>query len=257
MRLAARRWAVAWRIVIALAALGAAAWKSLIDLKVFAGTTQLGIALVVFPASLVAVESIRSAVAAYRRPQTEQDRNQILLLLRGAILTISDVTHVPEREIGANLFRIRRAWYAPWNCHLHRMLHERMSFSPQPSSVKWTRGKGVIGAAWENRQTQVANLTRLPAELAAVVDEATFQLIDESTRGGFTYAEFQGLRGKYAEALASPVLSHDGTRVIGVVSFDIPSTVRSPAPGALLDDARVIGAAEEVSSFLANSIERA
>lgn len=252
-----RLWNIFWRALIALIALGAAAALAAVEQNLLTASPMATFLLAVIPPIVVAVEASRSAWEAYRQPIKERDRRHILVLLRGAILSIGDVTGVQDREVGANVYRVVRRWYWPWRQHLSLVAHERFSASPQPSSVRWTANKGVIGEAWSAKRTVSADLTAEDQALKSVTDEASFKALSGALKQGFSFSEFNSIRGKYAEALACPIFDGANQAVIGMLSVDIPSTVTAPAPGALLTGATVHEVVEGTARILSLPLERA
>lgn len=155
-------------------------------------------------------------------------------------------------EILADLERIVRRAFIPINAHLRdvpinqlgvhiwttqgddlkRLIKFRMEQQRIETPIKWCRGKGAIGIAWEHVRAVTADLTELYEE-ADTMDAATFDAHDREHRYGLTHSEVL-VGARYKSVLAWPLAA--GSDVIGVLSVDCDVTGQARQLSALRDD---------------------
>ena len=85
----------------------------------------------------------------------------------------------------------------------------------KPSGVRWVKGKGVIGRAWETGDALVADLRGLQA--TAAKGEAAFASLSPEDTWGLSWEDVSHTRG-YTAIYAAPLKK--GRRVIGCVTAD-------------------------------------
>jgi hypothetical protein len=141
------------------------------------------------------------------------------------------------RDVGIHVWRVGGPPFA-------RRLHRAQQFllrQRQPSHVRFTKGKGLIGKVWS---TGVPDIKDLEVDYARVAAEADFMHLAEEDRLGLSWEEFQRT-SRYTAVWASPLFrrSDFDDRVVGVVSIDIQAShvfdelaqATTAAPGPELD----------------------
>lgn len=163
------------------------------------------------------------------KERAQQDRRQALL---SALVTINKIApDVDLTELGLNAFMVRRDGWRRDEI-LQRVERYRLSDSPHPSKVRFTRGKGIIGTCWANQRPEYINWQPIAERYSGrALTDQEFADIREVTRAGFTRADFLSLVGKYAEIHAVPIVAEDG-ELLGVLALD--REARDPLDGQQL-----------------------
>lgn len=263
----ARLW---WHVVIAAAVLGAAVLHGFGEFHLLrhvgwlhAGSTQFwgvtGVALVVF------VDSSIRARHEYKRPAAEVARVRVRKPALGALITVAAMTKWNEcdgeeglcfqrrlQDLGANVFIAgrRRLWRQP---RLRRLERIRLTDYPQPSSVHFSQGKGVVGLCWRNARPEHVDWSPIARRWGSSdLSGDEWAKIPEEDKYGFTRDEFVAMAGKYAEILAVPVTEPDGT-LLGCLAVD---RVYDPTQddATVLNDHGVIRAVTVAASSIADVI---
>jgi hypothetical protein len=162
-------------------------------------------------------ESLRTVIGGFVRERQLSQARWISETLRALLVQVVKASQLDWTDVGVNAFLVRRQYRWIGRKVLKRVGRERIKSVPPPSSVVWTRGKGVIGACWEHGIDVGIDLN----EYFASVEESTaeeWSALSDEERLRMTYEEFQRTR-HYGVVVATPVLDRAG-RVIGVVSAD-------------------------------------
>jgi hypothetical protein len=162
-------------------------------------------------------ESLRTAIGGFVRERQLREARWFSETLWALLVQVVQASKLDWTDVGVNAFLVRRRYRWIGRKVLKRVGRERIRSLPPPSSVVWTRGKGVIGACWEHGIDVSLDLNAHFAGVEESTAEEWSQLSDEE-RLGLTYEEFQRTR-HYGVVVATPVLDRAG-RVIGVVSAD-------------------------------------
>ena len=158
--------------------------------------------------------------------------------MRSAIISISHLTQVDADLFGCNIWAIRTHRRSDV---LKRQGRLRLSDYPQPDSVLWSKGKGVIGRCWEDRDVVYKNWTATQARWAQTEEmtDADWKALSKRDRWGFDQGEYLRLVRKYSQILAVPIKDDDGN-VLGCISVDIATGATAPAGCLEQDDMRTI-----------------
>jgi hypothetical protein len=154
-----------------------------------------------------------------RRTSLEREDNVRSLLVPSLVFIVRNC-QAPWDLTGVQAYLVT-GWL--WRKRQVRVAKVRLVSSPE-SGVRWTKGKGLIGVCWETRTNQIVDLAQPPfSELAGKTKEE-WLLIDERTRYGLSFADFQALGSKYGIVAAVPIMSNSG-KYIGCVTMDLPPGV--------------------------------
>lgn len=232
---------------MAVLVLVAAAVKGVIDSKVWNDApTWILLTLLITIGVATFRDNFTAARATFTRPVRARQHADIQKVMIAALASISKARNVPLEELGASIFvirpglrllpaRLRDRWN--WSCaYLDRTHRVRLTDSPQPTDVDWTRGKGAIGRCWETEKRHYVYWLGIAARYGnAELDEASFRRIRQKTTQRMTLREFRAIVDKYAEILTVPMKQEDG-KVVGVVSVDLARGGRTASMGRALDD---------------------
>ena len=117
--------------------------------------------------------------------------------------------------------RIRKPIWPFGKTRLERLLRLQLLIKVA-SGIVWRPGVGVVGQCIQRGEDVVENLATLDEQLASVTPDEWDSLGDDLTYG-FTYAEFQRVRGKWRGPGQSDDQAPLGSRVVGCVSVDGPA----------------------------------
>lgn len=148
-------------------------------------------------------------------------RRSIDALVLGGLVDIIKLNEkkLPWDKVGISVFvvRRRRLWFVGVE-RLDRVTRAKVGVS-NPSSIVWTRGKGVIGECWETGEDVGRNFARDYALLDGCT-RPTWDALSADFRQGLSYEEFLKTKG-HGAVVAVPILNERG-RFRGCVSIDAP-----------------------------------
>lgn len=235
------------KVLAAVLAAAVGAGLALQGAEVWSPSDSVVVSLIVTAAVLAGGSTAISAVSEFRTRRLGARRDFADAILTGALWAVVDATGFDYRSLGLAAYRIQRVWWAPWRRRLARIHRVRAHFRPAASGVRWTLGKGVIGACISQQQVVAQDLRTDYEALWPCSEEEWNTVAPPEARLGLTYAEFLDVRGKYDVVVAAPILDVSGatTRAVGCVALDGPS-------GSLerLDDDDVLGLLDWVAQGL-------
>lgn len=120
-------------------------------------------------------------------------------------------TNLPLRYVGIQIWLIHRGCLR----RASRFLIE----DRRPSSVAWTRGKGVFGVAWQQKAPVIMDLDADLYQRAST--EAEFNALPDEIRLGLAWDEVQRTR-RYKVVYAAPLFNRDerDPKIVGLLSVD-------------------------------------
>lgn len=182
------------------------------------------------------VDTIVRGLHSHRAPLREADHRDVQQLATQVLQDVSKAANVDITKVGVCVWVISS--YRPflWRPRLKRILRFRLDVSAAtPTAVDWTRGKGVIGRAWETGKKQHVDWRPIAARYPGAISDAEWTRIPADTRWGFTREEFEAVRDKYAEVLALPIADSHAPELYGVLSVDLPMDAVPPDGISRLD----------------------
>lgn len=242
-----------WRTVRAttsalagVAAALATAYLALVNGKVWDGTDRQKFWAVAVIAAVAIGSSLARPVRIVVLGKQVKQSNKIHAALRGLPWAISKQTQgaVPVPSLGASAWLIK-GWGRNHQ-YLKNIGRERVEDVPGPSSVTWTKGKGVLGRAWLEERAQIVDVGKIDARHGRCTAEQWAKVRDD-TRMGLSFDEYRKVRGKYGTVVVAPMFDPRNSKVIGFVSLDAPSGVH-PA----LEAADAVGAVSSAAKVIAN-----
>jgi hypothetical protein len=182
----------------------------------FASTLLIAGVLVAF------VTAAEAAVDQRRHGRVAELREQARAVLAPLLLELEEATGINARQLGVAAYRIRKPIWPFGKERLERLLRLQLLIRVA-SGIVWRPGVGVIGQCVLRGEDVVENLATLDEQLGSVSPEDWASLGPDLTYG-FSYNEFQRVRGKYGVVLASPMIRETplGSRVVGCISVDGP-----------------------------------
>jgi hypothetical protein len=138
------------------------------------------------------------------------------------LIELEESTGVSARQIGVAAYRLRPKFFPGRRRRLERLVRLQLVIRVS-SGIAWRAGVGVIGQCVERGEDVVENLAALDGQLGNI-SEADWNELPADLSYGFTYEEYQRVRGKYDVVLATPMIRETplGSRVIGCVAVDAP-----------------------------------
>jgi hypothetical protein len=125
---------------------------------------------------------------------------------------------LPLRHVGIHIWIVSGPLFAR---HLRRRAKFLLIGERAQSGIRWTKGKGVVGAAWDRRTGVIRNLDGIRERART---EERFAALPEDDRLGLDWSEFQAVP-QYAAVYAAPLYDRTRTNgsseVRGVVAIDL------------------------------------
>lgn len=125
---------------------------------------------------------------------------------------------LPLRDVGVRIWIVGGP---PWARHLKRGASFLLSGERSQTGIRWVRGKGVVGTAWEKRLNTIGDLATVRATVGT---PAEYEVLDVSDRYGISWEEFQRTPS-YQAVFAAPLYSRSSTSgdppVRGVLAIDL------------------------------------
>lgn len=173
-------------------------------------------------ATIVALDGGFSLRRAKRVARDEAMKSEIRRVILGVLKTLSESTEINIVYLGGSVFTYKKTRKGFKLVPLERY---RLDDYPPRSNVQWSGAKGAIGAAADSRKTVHCDWVDLSKALNCKdgSPDEIIAALDPSERFGFTDEELREMAGKYYESLATPILSVDGTKLLGILAIDIPN----------------------------------
>jgi len=125
---------------------------------------------------------------------------------------------LPLRYVGVRIWSVGGPFFAR---HLRRKASFFLSGDRGQSGIRWTKGKGVLGAAWEQRREVIHDIAAIRDRAR---DEQGFEALPPEDKMQLSHKEFLSMR-QYEVVYASPLYSRAQTSsdpaVRGVIAVDI------------------------------------
>ena len=198
-------------------------------------------------AVVVLINTLGDLVVQRSSVKGEGRRTDIRKAVTSALITISEESQVPIKDLGANVFLVSRSKVR--KKRLERIERVRLSETPLPSNVAWFEGKGLIGRCWNNERVEHVSWSKIARRWSGKdISEERWGSIPDADKQGFTKAEFVSMVGKYAEILAVP-LQDANDKFMGCLAID--RIWRSGQPDlSVLNSSQVEGVATEAAAIL-------
>jgi hypothetical protein len=230
-----RAWGIAWRVVVAVIVLAVLIYQAAVEVGWAPERPTPQFWALVTVAVAAFLEAVTGAWSRFRTPSAQRSHKAIQKAVLASLKSVCQVTGLDLTVVGGSVFVVRRRFLrAP---RLHRVERYRLSDYPQASKVDWVQGKGAIGLAWRDMTPHhVSWIGVVEGSGDGPVTEAQFGALDPDLRYGFTFEEFRTVYDKYAEVLAVPIVSEDGSRCLGVYAIDVPRDPEGRQRGDELDN---------------------
>lgn len=213
-----------WRVVAAAVAAAAGLGLGLVRTDVWEPPQDLVVALIIAGVLVAFLTATEAAVDQYRHGHVHELREQSRAVLAPLLMELEDITGVSTRDLAVAAYRLQPSIVPFRKPRLERLIRMQLVIRVT-SGIAWRAGVGVIGQCVERGEDVVENLAALDAQLADVTAEEWAELPVDLTYG-FSYDEYQSVRGKYEVVLATPMIKDTplGSRVIGCIAVDAPAT---------------------------------
>jgi len=221
--------AVIYRVLFAAAGLSVVVLHALIENKVVDWSRWIVVAAAIAVGALAFIDNVRVIFYKYQAYEREKARSEMHKPLIGALDFITDYHKAPLKTLGVSVFAIRRAWRFKWRIvpwwgkQLKQVFRFRVSGYPPDVAVRWTKGKGAVGACWEKGIAVIHNrreAARLYGSNGQPPTKQNYDVLPEQVRCGFTYNEFIQTIDNWGEILAMPITEDKTGRFLGVLSID-------------------------------------
>lgn len=256
-----KRWLVGiGSALLALAAAALIVFETLLQMNIYKDPKWIPLTIVGVVAVGTLATNIRSTINVVTASEREKTRLRIYQACVAAAAVTSNHTGVDVLTIGVSAYKTvrrpgfcKRLWPLTIKVKLGRVARCRVADLPQPSNVRWTKGKGAIGTCLQSEHWQHKNWSPIVALFpSGTPTEAQFGALTDDDRAGLTYKEFVRIYDKYAEILAVPIMSVGGSQIVGVVAVDRPYDASHATP--VLDSPSVLAAAETAAVAICTDV---
>jgi hypothetical protein len=127
--------------------------------------------------------------------------------LKGLLVSLAQDTSIPWTEIGLTTFIVRWTVRHPFGRVQVRVARLRMRGTPRPTSVLWTRKKGVLGRCWRNRRDEDVDHHHQYLKYVNCTKKQ-WKGLDQDVREHLSYDDFLAIR-EFGYVLATPIFDHD------------------------------------------------
>lgn len=169
-------------------------------------------------AVIVALDGVWGLFRERQLRITAEKTKDIEKAVLGVLKVLAPYTGIDIVYLGGTVFGRRKKLLGSFK--LKTLLRYRLDDYPPPSGIKWQGEKGAIGYAVERKAFVHANWVEYSAALNAGHD--VLADIPEDQRFGFSDEELRLMVERYYESLATPIMSADGSKVLGILAVDIP-----------------------------------
>jgi hypothetical protein len=185
------------------------------------------VAAIICVAAVSIAGTVRSVIQDKLRSEWKKKRESLAEAMDGALLSAADecLGHMNGRMIdnvksfNIGLFVIQgKKW---WRCDRRVLIPElrRGLGIHQPSNVKWTYGKGVVGQVWQTKREKFLDLNPIIDRHGHATRE-DWSTVRETTRQGLDFDDWQATRGKYGTIVGVPVFDNSD-KLVGVLALDV------------------------------------
>ena len=211
-------WRVSASVIVAAAGIG----LGLNEMGTWTLPSRFAASLLVAGVLVGFLTAAEAAVDQRRHGRVAELREQARAVLAPLLLELEEQTGINARELGVAAYRIRKPIWPFGKTRLERLLRLQLLIKVA-SGIVWRPGVGVVGQCIQRGEDVVENLATLDEQVGGVSPDVWNGLGSDLTYG-FSYAEFQRVRGKYGVVLASPMIKETplGSRVVGCISVDGP-----------------------------------
>lgn len=180
------------------------------------------VVLGVVAAAIVAIDGVWSLAKAKKVKANEAVTSEIRRVILGVLKVLSENTGINIVYLGGSVFKYKKTRKG---FKLESLERFRLDDYPPRSNIKWTGEKGAIGVAAASRKTVHCNWVALSNALARKQgsNDSLISSLDPAYRFGFSDDELRQMASRYYESLATPILSVDGTSLLGILAIDIPN----------------------------------
>jgi hypothetical protein len=207
-----------------------------LDGVVFTAIVALGL--------LPLLQSVISEHGERKARKTAERHSTLRELLAGVLIGLVDAAQADWKKTGVQVFVVAEHWWL-WESQ-DRAAKLRLAHI-EPSGIKWTKGKGLIGRCWETGRPLSKNLETHFAPLRGLSQSQWERRTATVDAYGLTYEEFQKIGHKYGLVAVFPLTR--GDEYVGCITADMP-----PECSQSVDTAKVMetlsGAAPSIAAVV-------
>lgn len=150
-------------------------------------------------------ESTRASIAEWRETRLGRLREVIRHDLIAALVALDGLPGLSIQTTSVTVLLVRRRLRPPFRRYLFSVERLRMfPVSPSPG-IHWTRGKGIIGLCWKDKNVRVG-ATAVLWETWLTCTKGQWKTAHPDIKLGFRYKEFKAIAGKYEAVVAVPII---------------------------------------------------
>jgi hypothetical protein len=169
-------------------------------------------------AAVALYASFSSVRDAAWRSRLLRARDPASAVMGAAYLRLTELG-IPPEAIGLTVHVPRKSMSLKSWTELQPVARLRLGAPPPASQIRWTKGKGVLGLAWQSGNLVVMNTKEVFDGYAALGRQA-WNAAPKSARLNLSHKEMLRIRDSYSSVASVPVLDK-GTRFQGCLTLDL------------------------------------
>jgi hypothetical protein len=218
----------AWvKLLILGISASASAYLAIASLYEWKHQERYEVLAIISVAAISVAGTVRSVIQDKLRSEWKKKRESLAEAMDGALLSAADecldhmkgrmIDNVRSFNIGLFVIQGRKWWWGDRRVLIPEL--RRGLGIHQPSNVKWTYGKGVVGQVWETRREKFLDLNPIIERHGGAAREE-WSTVRDATRMGLSFDDWQATRGKYGTIVGVPVFDNSD-KLVGVLALDV------------------------------------
>jgi len=190
------------------------------------------LAVILVTAAAIALGAVLPSIQDVRFGRTLAVEREVGAALSGAFLTMITTYAMSPADLRLHFFSVERPFWAlpPLQERLIRRGYFGLKFIAPFARVRWTKGKGIIGEVWQDRN--IDGIARDVSLSRQVTTEVEWKQIPANERRNMSWSDYQGAR-HIKTVYGQAILDDQATgNVVGVISADTgsgePSAFNNP-----------------------------
>jgi hypothetical protein len=140
---------------------------------------------------------------------------------KACLVGLTEVTGIPFTEIGVTVFVVLRSRWHPVRGIQKRVVRLRMESTPAPTTVQWTKNKGLLGECWtQRRDASRDHAQQFDGNMSCTEEE--WARAPSHVRQNLSYRDYQQIR-TFGFVFAAPMIDPIKAHYHGCLVVQIPA----------------------------------
>lgn len=143
---------------------------------------------------------------------------------KACVVGITKITSIPFTDVGVTVFIVLKSRDHPIRGIQKRQVRVRMESNPAPTTVRWTKDKGLLGECWRERRDASRDHSQF-FDGYMNCSETDWEKVPDKIRQGLTYGDYQQIR-MFEFVLATPMIDPSNGAYRGCLVIQVPTKLR-------------------------------